>query len=330
MLKKPVIFSGCRLFVILWKTNAMQELKKPDNLDVDYDGSYHKYYLACGEPLLEYVAIIANLYYPYRLLDLADLADSAHNDIFSNAIVTFAYRYFNNRINKSFEKKFIENKELQETITALGYDVDKFWYLLLFVYDSSCDTCDNGILFNESPREQMIKFTDAILNNVEHCDQDNNRINEVTFKSPTKIELIINGKRTMTIDDPKTIYEFTEICRNKMDEMEMFSVIDHCEIANNFNDEGNTEEKEPGSIHLSYVARMFLNFFKLKPPKKIRKKKSSTISYNRKLLISKLIYIVGLSMNKNLLFSDDTLKGYLEKYKNYELKNSLSPIYGRL
>ena len=39
------------------------------------------------------------------------------------------------KLDDSFKEKFLNNKNLQHTIEAFDFDVSKFWYLLLFVYD---------------------------------------------------------------------------------------------------------------------------------------------------------------------------------------------------
>ena len=58
---------------------------------------------------------------------------------------------------------------VRETINNV--DADKFWMLLLFIYDYSYHYYMEGIDMGESPNEQLLKFTKAIIGNVESFDE---------------------------------------------------------------------------------------------------------------------------------------------------------------
>ncbi len=254
------------------------------------------------DPILEYLEIISNEYIPLNPVDY---------DYVTKGIGDFAYRYLDNKIDKSFEQKFLDNKDVQKTITAMGYDVEKFWYLLLFIYDYSCGMCVKGIERKQSPKDQITTLCNAIMNNVETYIK---AMPKVTFKSPAKITLEIKGKHKIIIDDPNTIYYLALMCTDKINEIgdnSLLSISLTPLLGNN--------DLKSNSVHIWYFAQMFFKFFELKPPIRTKAPKGSIISYSRKLLVSRLIYIVGLSKNKNLLDSDDTLKGFLNQYKDYKL-----------
>lgn len=53
---------------------------------------------------------------------------------------------------------------------------------------------------------------------------------------------------------------------------------------------------------------------------------NKTVSYNKMLLISRLISVPKLTRNENFLFTDDSLKGILKQYKNLKIK-TYNPKY---
>jgi len=295
----------------------MEELRKID----DKKDNIHSYYSPdYYEPLLEYVEIIADIYKPLTP------EDYECGLITSKAQGNFVYRYFENKIDKSFEEKFLD-KDIQETITALGYDVDKFWYLLLFVYDFSCGMCVNGIVPNKSPKEHLKKLSNAIFENLETYD---GKTNEISFKSSAKIILEIKGKHKISIEDPNAIYHLAEMLLLELDKFKTGSFLSQSKTevkTKNGKIEGVTSSD---SFYICYVANMLLKFFDLNPPKKTKQKKGTSISSNKYLFVSRLIKITGLSDNMNLVKSDmesseDSLKGYLNQFKRYkfDMINSL-------
>lgn len=287
----------------------MKELEKPDN-----EPNYNQYLLAEGEPLLDYVEILANKYDPLNQCDF----NSGY--YISKALVTFAERCFDGKIEKRFEKKFLENKEVQETILALELDIDKFWYLLLFIFDYSCGVCLNRVTFKESPKEQIEHLINCITENIKDY---NDNVDEVTFDKPIKLELSVQGKHKITVDDPIALYAIAAICSKEMKFVENGSRMDKRKSDAIWKDgvfESN--DIESNSVRIWYFAKMFLTFFEINPYIKGRQKKGSTVSLNKMLLISRLVYIAELSRNKNFLDSDDTLKGYLKQYKDYKVSSN--------
>jgi hypothetical protein len=281
----------------------LQELEKGDKTAYYYSPEY------CV-PLLDYVEILAEEYNPVTQEDMEC------GYLVTKGVGTFLYRYFDGRIDKSFKQKFIDNKVVQETITALGYDVDKFWYLLLFVFDYSNGMCINGIVQNKSPKEHLKKISNAVFENLETFDENTNKI---SFKSSTKFILEIKGKHKISIDDPTTIYHLAELCLNDLDKITDGSLLSQSNTKVKTKNGKIIGETSSYSVHIWYFAKMFHSFFELNPPKKGHAKKGSTISMSKNSLISNLIIITGLSKNESFTISDETLKGFLKQYKGLNL-----------
>ena len=91
---------------------------------------------------LEYMKAIAELYVP-----------NLEAEIYKNVCTTTALPIFIRRYNqdklKEYGKftyeKYVANKDIQDTLKGLEIDIDKFWFLLLFIFDYTCGTCIDGM-----------------------------------------------------------------------------------------------------------------------------------------------------------------------------------------
>lgn len=269
----------------------MRELQKV----TDY---YEVFSPGYDEPLLHYVGVLAEEYSP-----LND-DDKECGYWVSKATGNFARSYLQDKIDKSKLKEYLKNEDIQNTIKSLGYDAEKFWYLLLFVNDFTIGVCKEGLKFNESPKEQINKLLHGILDNIK-------LINDSEI-SPIKI--VIEGvKPKIIMDNPLAIHWLASVCYIDYKKIE-----DGSELTWSMG--GNKIEYNPlaDSKQIWYFAKMFLSFFDLVKPQKIKLKNGDS-SINKKLLVSRLIYLMGLTTNENFLDSDDSLKGFLAQYKNLKV-----------
>lgn len=288
-----------------------EELKESAN------GKHPCYSIEYDEPLLEYVEILANKYEPLNIMHLQ------MGYLVTRAKGTFAIRYFENKINKSAFQKYENDVDVQKTVKAFGFDVDKFWYLIMFILDYSSGMSLTGFKIHESPKEQIQEFANGIVEYIKFNDEDHD---SVTFNKPIKIILEREGKHKITIDNPHALFYMAEMCLESMSKIESGSLMDdnHIEAWENgaFKFDSLSD-----SFHIWYFTKMFLSFFELKPPIKAGSKRDSTISYNKLKLIAKLVFIVGLSKKISFKEADkDVLKGFLSKYNNSEPK-MLNGIY---
>ena len=133
----------------------------------DRKAHWHESNLLRNEPLLEYVwevalefdalpsnfveetneslapTTFANRYAESKLTDKERYA--RHKEMYNSDKSFEEYtkeKYY--KLDTSFKDKFLNNKDLQNTIEAFGLDVSKFWYLLLFVYDYIEDFSTNA------------------------------------------------------------------------------------------------------------------------------------------------------------------------------------------
>ena len=283
-------------------------MKKIPELSLTPKEIYGNYGYEYDEPLLEYVAILAEKYKPPNQDDLENIF------FVSRAIGTFASRYLENDIDKKALQKYLAAKEMLETIDAMGYEVDKFWYLLLFIYDFSNGFCLKGIKINDSPKEQITNLVDGIIYNISSLDH---YTRDPIFIKPAKLVLNIPGKN-ITIDNPNALTWLAVMLKEELKKIE-----DGSKIATGIIDlDFNKHDLLSKSYRIWYFAKMFLSFFVLQPPKKtigLKNKEGLKISINKNLLITRLLFCIGSLSEKDNQDSDDTLKGFLKQYKNADI-----------
>ena len=265
---------------------------------------------------LEYMEAIAVKYVPD--VDI-DPATGERYVCGTTALPLFIRRYNQNKLYGNFTyEDYIANEDIQNTLKGLGVDIDKFWFLLLFIFDYTCGTCLDGMKATGIGIEQLIKFAKAIADNHKEINQFG-----VSFKKPITISVKVEGKHQIVIDNANAIGYLATTIINNLKEIEEHPWMQSQQVSITTN----AEEKESVQIWLFY--KMFNDFFNLSPYNKlfnVRQKKGSTISLSKTLLISRLIYFTKLSMNKNFSEDEFTLKGYIKQYKDKRI-DTVNSIY---
>lgn len=115
---------------------------------------------------LEYMKAIAEIYVP-------NLEATIYKNICTTtALPLFIRRYNQNKLYGNFTyEDYIANEDIQNTLKGLGVDIDKFWFLLLFIFDYTCGTCLDGMKATGIGIEQLTKFAKAIADNHKEINQ---------------------------------------------------------------------------------------------------------------------------------------------------------------
>ena len=263
---------------------------------------------------LEYMEAIAVKYVPD--VDI-DPATGERYVCGTTALPLFIRRYNQNKLYGNFTYgDYIANEDIQNTLKGLGVDIDKFWFLLLFIFDYTCGTCLDGMKATGIGIEQLTKFTTSIAENHKEINQFG-----VSFKKPITISVKVEGKHQIVIDNANAIGYLATTIANNLKEIEEHPWMQSQQVSISTH----AEEKESVQIWLFY--KMFNDFFNLSPYNKqfnVRQKKGSTISLSKTLLISRLIYFTKLSTNKNFSEDEFTLKGYIKQYKDKRIDTANS------
>ena len=187
------------------------------------------------------------------------------------ALPIFIRRYNLNKLYGNFTyEDYITNEDIQNTLKGLGVDIDKFWFLLLFIFDYTCGTCLDGMKATGIGIEQLTKLAKAIADN-------NKEINQfgVSFKKPITVSVKIEGKHQIVIDNANAIGYLATFIANNLKEIEEHPWMQSQQVSISTH----AEEKESIQIWLFY--KMFNDFFNLEPYNKqfnVRQKKGSAIS----------------------------------------------------
>lgn len=295
------------------------------------------------EQLLEYVSLLEQIYIPDFDYDYDDPREYGFTSVkesgvspeeweamlnqpfivgVSDVLQTLAKRYNEGAITQYFNyDSYMKNELIQNFIKYLELDADKFWFLILFIYDYSWHYCMDGIDTEASAYEQLMQFVETIVDCVESVDPEQG----VTFNKPIKLQLSIEGKKKdIIIDNPTAIHYIASACWEtiqKDDTIERSSVMNHKE---------KLDSSTPihDSAYIYYFAMMFLNFFDMQPNIVAKRRKGANYSTKEKDLVCQLIAFTRISTKDCWKRTDnDTLKSFLRQYKNLDVTRTINSIY---
>lgn len=243
--------------------------------------------------------------------------------VFMGTTVTqeFKKRYNAKVLNAHYTfEKYIQYEDIQNTLEALDIDREKFWYLLLFVSDYVYGSCLEGIKVKETSRVLVEKLMQQIDKNI------NNEGYRFTFSKPMTLTLKIQEEhRSMEIDDPISlayIYTTYELGK-KYFSIDMPTIFDIQGI------DKKGKDTEPDTVIVAMFYDLLNSFFKLLPETNTSRpvKAYSTVSLNKTLLISRLVYLTNLSKDKRYTGVDEKtnklcpnfIKDQIKSYKNYKI-----------
>lgn len=288
--------------------------------------------------LLEYISLLEEIYIPdlnydtdnpcyyrYQIIRKTDVSAEEWEEIentpflinVSETLQIFAKRYNNNLITEHFSySNYIKHPLIQTFIKELELDVNKFWMLILFIYDYSFHYYKKGTDTGESPNEQLLKFVNVIKNNVISCEEKTG----ATFSKPISLKINIEGERNIIIDNPNTILYIAESTSKMMNLNNNMGIMSHKRILK-------TSTPTKDSPFIAFFAQMFLDFFNTQPQVVLKRRKGAKHSQKEIDLVCQLIAFTKLS-NKSCWtqLENETLKAFLKQYKNFE-PSTVNSIY---
>ena len=288
------------------KIPELQKFQDIDNLDKFLVSEYN-------EPLLDYVSKLWKKLHP--------------NSEFKLLEYHFLKRYQEGLVRQHFLKnqKIIDEYYLNETIGGIGFDINKFWYLVLFINDYAYCKCQLGVGLGKSPGANIDELTTKIKENVVSV---NELATKIEVKKPMKLSLEVKGNRKFVIDDERTIYYIANLLKlqfgNSDDLLIKYAAPDIGKKLETREDQNNF------TTHFWYFAHLFQNFFEAQPPKRRRSSGNTKKSYRRIMLISRIAYLVGLTQEEKYLNEEEYIKGILSKSQKSHLKGMLNPLYNNL
>lgn len=333
-----------------------QELPKIQELP-DYKAKHYEYDKYLDEPLLDYVWKIADKFFPdydgeiyspsitpvifanrYIESKLTDEEKYArYMEIYPDTTLDSAKEYYSSQteIDTSFKDKFLKSREVLNTIKAFNLDLDKFWYLLLFVNDLVEDCCTNALGHGQSEVEKVNEMTKKILEST-----------EVISKRNGRKHYEINDEYTLSILKASVkffIKTYNEIIENSKNREELNVRLKELGIDRTINNDFPIKFEETITLEKSHKTRLFAEFFQyilkdLKADKKLMGiRTTSEDSTDKLLFISRLTYIVGLQgkeyykrymLNKKGDYvTNRKLSNLLSKYRDEPLPDETGRYY---
>ena len=266
------------------------------------------------EPLLEYAEEVANHFWgtydptKYVLEDGTEVEGQCLPSIVPH---DFACRYLDGKIDKRKEASYIESKEVQDTIKAFGLDSTKFWYMCLMVKDYVESRTKKAIKLNPTHREELVNLVNRI-DQLEHSTD-----NPFEYEGIVELSVKIGKEKRYSITDGTTIGVIRFAIAKLLEETPQFhNTLDSVRLNRN-------EEVDLPLVYHIYMFNYYISWFM----KDIKGIKGVYASKDKSLLISRMIYILGISDDKRY-YQEYTesgdklnfLKQNLSKYKNIDIK----------
>lgn len=270
------------------------------------------------ENLLEYLTTVALKFCP----DFVFEADGTAVAVGSQAPFIFKRRYNNGKLDMPFDYnnyiKGVENNNEAaiDIIRAIGIDPEKFWYLLLFVYDYVTGSTKCTMSVKPSPTEEI----ERLIEYVECNEQSFDLLKGITHSRPMTLTINKDRAHKLSITNPNTISLIASICKEALPRLRANSLFNRMETDNDV-------VSKSMSVRIWLFSEMFRYFFEQYPQFSNKRKTGYTTTRSSLRLISKLIYLVGLTDNKNYDLDDDNLKAVLKQYRTYKI-DTINSIYG--
>ena len=224
--------------------------------------------------------------------------------------VKFYLRWRDGHIKTKMPESYLNDIDIQDTLRAFHLDAEKFWYLCLFIKDIVEGYADGYDAI--SPREEISQLV-ALLQKVESDKNDKS----LRTKSNALLSLKL-GKMSVKIDNQLTLgiikaalYAILKT-DNRMLDVDLLNM---------------TEAHKSVIYKVAWFNKFLSRFLKDKvADKAIYDSKGSAISTDKGLLISRMIFVLGISDDESFFeeyndegVKNDKLKGYLKRYKNVEV-----------
>ena len=263
------------LFEYVWKV--------ADKFMPDYDGEDR---CPSRAPI-----IFANRYIASRLTD--DEKFARYQEMYPNSDLESAQKYYGERptLNTSFKEKFFDSKAVLRTIQAFNLDLNKFWYLLLFVNDLVEDVCTNAPGLGVSEVD---------------------KVNELAAKlsKASEVAMTINGRESYRTDDEYTlsilkasikyfIRRYNLIYNTSKDNKTLKARLKKLGLEDSIKDYHVINFEEKVTLEKSHKTRLFATIFQFflegkEANRDLVEDFGWRDSIDKLLLISRLAHIVGL------------------------------------
>ena len=234
--------------------------------------------------------------------------------------VVFPHRYNKNEIKfpKAY-KDYLDNINIQMSVEALGLDIEKFWFYILYTYDLSEQKTQNITPTKDSAKTQYRNFIDALDSAFELDDNKQFVLGSdgyAKLKKEVVIEIKIDGKKQKAIINNKhglqMLSHLMDVFLSDVEDGSLFDTETRSARGMNSYNESPTTKNY---LIITYFKTLF-EYLK----KDLRKGKTDL--YNKNILIAEVLRFMHLIEEEQT--NEDYIKNTLKYYKN---KTINSPIF---
>lgn len=217
-------------------------------------------------------------------------------------IIHFYNRLQHGKIKPPFTwEAFCDNEDIIATLEGYGLDVEKFWLVLLFIYDLTMDKTLNLADFRKSQYEVLTDIQSYLANHPNarlylSDDKDIPKNNRCEITSP----MVLRALRRFVQENLTLLEEHPE-------QKEFRSV----SYENGF------DTQLSASYQQIFMYKQLDTLFNVLQLPEKRAKRGEPVSYSKLLLISRLIYFCRLTRNEAFAVDSSSLKGIIKEYGDY-------------
>ena len=294
--------------------------------------------------LLDYIGDVENIYIPsYDVFEYRDSTDIIMIPIDDETLAgfseeeirladtrpveatqckeIFSKRYNDNLINKK-NAYATYRKELGHLVEKLELDVDKFWFLTLFIFDYCESMFYQGQTYKPTPLEQLFQLSHTI----KQCSREE----PMTLKFKC-------GKKKAELDSQLAITVLSSLIEDFNEQLDQECSSEDENISKrayqlrallNKREVKEASDVPKDSPIIVYFANMLLSFFDTQSQICSQRRTDVKHTMREMELVSKLVYLTGLSTNKDWNdIENEYLKAFLKQYKDYKYPNNTSSVY---
>ena len=191
-------------------------------------------------------------------------------------------------------------------------DIEKFWYVLLFVYDVVMDFSINAADIRKSDYDVLVEINDYLENHPQTYlylsdDKELRKNNRCETNCPLillELRKFVSQELSKYKEPPKTTKTFT-----------------NDPLYRNYTESYNASQQ------MTLMYRLFNTLFKVLDMPDLKAKKGDLVSYSKLLLISRIIYFCKLTVSESFLVDSSSLKGILKQYGSFKFTDHHPRIY---
>ena len=221
----------------------------------------------------------------------------------------FWFRYCLGEIKAPFTRqKYETNDDILLTVKGLGLDADKFWWVLLFIYDYVEGLFTDSYISKPTSIGKAIQELFKVLGD-DFADGDI----ELSIKKGKKSVEVLPVVKGAILDNLRGLYA------------EYRDVRIRYELTNIPTERENFIS---ASFYVCSAAEMYRDLFDYILDGKPTKGKDKSVSLNKMLLISRICHLYKYTINDSFLYSDESLKGILKAYRGRVPRTVSSRYFG--